>query len=844
MCIRDSFWPNLYHNNITKKYGIGWNDSILVDETNNDYAIWDIIIHNWANTTVAKFVSNDSTYEVEAADCALMYIPYDEFENGTIAYVYKVGIGDNDTKYGVTNDSEVTPIDYIKEEGIGLMASDIINGGRIFASGSLFLFITDRPYYYLDSKWDNKDFAMRVIHWLLAEGLEIVSIEAPEELYVGEEAYINVTIRNNENIIARGVNISIEIAGGLDLKNVSNIEELGDLGPGQEITVAWLINSTTEALSNVTIKVWCENLRGFSKVERIAVKYPSIELEVKAMPDRLYLNDTNQFVLKVTAKAPKKFDASNVWVNITLPEGVTTNNDTEYKVGSMSAGSTVVLKYYMTITGGRGIYKVSVKSSGTYAAGSLKVFSATATIRAYDIFVILDQSHEQYYDASRLYGLLEVLWDWAYVYINNETINEDILSKAKLIILPNPTNPESNATLSSSEINLLKNFVENGGAILISGTHWGKKEDGNLTYYLNATNLNELTEEYGITWGSGQILDDEVNVDDRNWHPLLSRFGESISAKILTKDVEALDFAYSTYLIVSDPADPIIYGNPSSYVNTSEGRLDISGTDIVAAAIYEDPSGGRIIALGGSYVLAYKLDENEMKFATNILRMVLGPYYWEDLEAPNISIVPPEKPYLKVRDIQITWNASDNKELSFFVIYLDGKFIDLVGSSVNTYTIRNMTDGQHVVRIYAVDIASLYAYDEITFTVDTIAPRITPITPKSGDTVYQGNITLEFDLSDETGIAYVEIYIDGVLNKTIENPGTHVATWIIIEELGDHTITIVAYDLAGNSNSVIIDITVVKRPTPGPTISPMLIIAIVIVVVIGILGYVVYARRK
>ena len=336
------------------------------------------------------------------------------------------------------------------------------------------------------------------------------------------------------------------------------------------------------------------------------------------------------------------------------------------------------------------------------------------------------------------------------------------------------------------------------------------------------------------------------NVDGNVRIPLISEFDENISAQILLKDVTALSFAYSTYLSVSGDAIPIIYGNPTTKVNSSEGLLNMNGTEAVAGAIYQNEKGGKILALGSTGVLAYTLDQDEIRFAKNILNWVLGPKILEDTTPPEINITELENPYINVGEVTISWSASDNTKVSYFVIYLDGALEGTVSATTTEYTLSNLDNGNHVARVYAVDNASLYSYDEITFTIDTEKPSITVISPESGSSVYAGEINLEFNLSDLTGIAKVEIYIDGQLNKTINNPGNHVVTSITITELGEHTITVIAYDLAGNSNSAIIDITVVEKPSQGPIPAGfgIYIIIAVVAIVAAIIGYVVYSKRK
>lgn len=802
--------------NFTLKYGLDWYDASTYDQTNNAGANYYPLVHNWANTTVARFLSNNSEFEVAVSGTAIKIVG----SNDSTKTIYRIGIGDDDSYLVLENDSELhigTDINYF-------VAVDLTSGGRLLAAGSAQMLRND---FY--ASYDNKPFALRIIHWLLSEGLEISVFNAPSELYVGEEGYVNFTVRNNAAVTATNVQIGIELGAGLGLKNGSSILNIGDLAPGEEKSFSWWINGTQEELSNVTVRVWCDNLPGFSKGAEIDVKVPAVELKVKAEPDKVLLSLRKNFTLRITAYAPRIFDVNNVVINIDLPEGLSTSNSTTIDVGSMSAGESREFKLLINCST-KGVYEITVTSQGDYSEGALKTFITSLNVYVYEFMILFDQGHNQYYDADRMFGLIELLYDWGYVYLNNGTITEANLSAADLVIIPNLEAP-----LSSEEISLIKQYIDNGGAVIIMGT-WYK--------YLNTSWMNSITLNYGIEWKSGLLIDNVSNLDGNERIPLLSNFDDSIIARILLNDVSSLAFSYSTYLSVSGEAIPIIYGNPTTQVNTSQGFLDLSGEEIIVAAVYENDNGGKILALSSTGLLAYDLDEEDIKFSENIMTWVLGPKIYLDETPPTISINPLETEYINVGEVTVSWNASDNSGIDYFVIYLNEKYIATVDASVSEYTFSNLEDGSYVAKIYAVDIASLYSFDEVVFTVDTQGPLINIISPEPGSEVYVGEITLNFTLSDATGISKVEIYIDGQLNKTIENPGEEVVTQIYIEETGEHTITIIAYDLAGNSNSKMIDITVVERPKAPVGVNIYYILIGAIIIVIAIIGYIVYARRK
>jgi hypothetical protein len=104
-----------------------------------------------------------------------------------------------------------------------------------------------------------------------------------------------------------------------------------------------------------------------------------------------------------------------------------------------------------------------------------------------------------------------------------------------------------------------------------------------------------------------------------------------------------------------------------------------------------------------------------------------------------------------------------------------------------------------------------------TFTVvDNVAPHILIATPDSG-AVVSGSVTIDVQAYDDaTSIDHVEFFVDGV--QVFTNPTTPFGcTWdSTTVSNGQHTITAIAYDTAGNSANSTITVTTNNPVAPPP----------------------------
>ncbi len=800
--------------NITKDYGIGWYDAEILDESNHDYYkyLFDVIIHTWANNTVARFVSRNGTFEVEAYSSTALYWTG---VNSTDAPVYIVGTGDDDTIVKFENDTQKT----LGYDAIAFMAVDVVNGGRIFASGSSAMFRSDEAYYYLDTRWDTADFAMLVFEWLLGRGLWLSSTEAPSSLLLSEHGLINLTITNNWGIDATNVRVGVEIEGALDLVNASNIYTIETLPAGSSVSLCWEVVATGNSLANVTIKVWSDNVPGFSKV--VHIETLSLTVTLYPIPEEFLIYERDNFTLFVEVYNPTNIVAENISLELILPAGLSTLNDTTYFISALNPGEAMHLEYIIKAAK-IGFFEIVVQ----FSSANLGSGSASTKVNVYNALIVFDEGHGQFYDSSRMPTFIKYLSQYGLVEINTGNFTEEILNAAHLVVIPYP-----NDGLYDFEISLLKNYLANGGKVWIMGNWYD---------YFDPASLNDLTGEYGIVWNDGEIMDDENNMD-ASYKPILSVFADNLLAKLLSAGVSSVLAHGCTYLNVTDPAIPILLGNPTSYgVNDTGKPSGINGTDLVAAAAVELENGGKLFAMGGTLPFAYTDNaEYNHRFIDNIIRWLIGSRALNDTSPPEISITAPgADSYIASQTVTIEWSVTDKTEGNITFVYLDDSLVDMLVGGETEYTLSDLSEGTHTVKLVVYDRAYLSSEATVTFTVDLTKPVVTILSPTENEVVKAGNITVTFEVTDNFGVDRVEVYLDGELVTTL--PGTANQTTVNVPP-GTHTISIVAYDFAGNQASALVTITA-KAP---PTIATWLVyIGGAVIIIIAIIVAVYYVKKK
>ena len=779
--------------NITKDYGILWLDDSVYDDTNNNGNNYNPLIHTW-KTDVGKFVSNNGASQVEYSGTALNVTG----TNDTTKTIYIVGTGDDDSylKYELSiTDGDI----------VCFAAVDLTRGGRIFASGGSKILAT----FYSD--YDNRNFALKVIHWLTAEGLEIVSYEIPgTALISGQTAYLTITIRNNNATVAQNVHVGIEIEGALELLNASNDVLIGDLGAGDEKNISWYVKATGTSDARVIFKVWSDNLPGFSQAATFNTL--GLELNAWAEPEFIVLSDWNytELTVNVTNPVSSGTTATNINVTLTLGEGLYTNGTNKYHIDSLAAGETKLIKWKINASTTKGIHPsilvdLECENMGT-ASTSVQIDVYT------DKYILFDQGHDQYWKVDDFSQWIDLLKRWfnGNVRINNGTFEENVVLNASLIIIP-----DIGDNITVAEQKILRDFLENhSGNLWIMGYRKKYFESWQVGVYDN------ITGEYGIRWYDDQIYDDEHNVGGSSDLPILYEFADNPVAIALTFGVDAVKMSSSNSLNVTDPAVPVVLGNPTSYAENETDDRHLNGTDIVAVAAVEILGGGKIFATGSTtmYIDSY----GNLEYHEVFVNKTLMWFFYTGNVAPQVEITSPvDDSWLNTRSFDVMWSVSEDYKVWKQEVWLDAgagysKVADL-GSEERTYHFDLPADGMYKIKIIAYDWAGLSSYHEITVYVDTEAPTVSFVNIVNNTWMNTRTFVINWTIDDAMAsygsIALIELYINGELEESW--PGMVDGANITVNSDGTYNITVLVMDTANYIGKATIFVNV---DTAAPTV--------------------------
>ncbi|WP_309501202.1 Ig-like domain-containing protein [Methanococcus maripaludis] len=172
--------------------------------------------------------------------------------------------------------------------------------------------------------------------------------------------------------------------------------------------------------------------------------------------------------------------------------------------------------------------------------------------------------------------------------------------------------------------------------------------------------------------------------------------------------------------------------------------------------------------------------------------------------------------------VRITVNATDNVAVQEVIAEINGTNVTLLGTNpyVGTLNVPN-SEGTYNVNVYVVDNAGLTSVntsESITVVPipDTESPVIGSFSILPNPVNCGNNITLSVNITDNSEVSEVIAEINGT-NYSLElNSGNEYVANINIEiPLGNHSVTIIAKDIAGNKNKTNIqNITVVDSEVP------------------------------
>ncbi len=206
-----------------------------------------------------------------------------------------------------------------------------------------------------------------------------------------------------------------------------------------------------------------------------------------------------------------------------------------------------------------------------------------------------------------------------------------------------------------------------------------------------------------------------------------------------------------------------------------------------------------------------------------------------DTQPPSVQIANPAAGSLIAQPITIEASASDVSGIAQVQFYLDDVLVATRTSAPYTYNWNTdaSTEGAHTIRVVATDAAGRVAEHGVAVTLartppapDVEGPVLANVkvggSPLVDGTILQRNAALTFSASDRSGIARIELLLDGgMLASASTQGGSNYTVNLDLDGIanGSHVLTLRAQDSLGNVSVSNYQVTVNHAAPPVPVLT-------------------------
>lgn len=184
-----------------------------------------------------------------------------------------------------------------------------------------------------------------------------------------------------------------------------------------------------------------------------------------------------------------------------------------------------------------------------------------------------------------------------------------------------------------------------------------------------------------------------------------------------------------------------------------------------------------------------------------------------DLTPPTVALSSPTSgAFLAVSDVSVSWSASDDRTgVAYVAVTLDGGTAVRLPATSSSHTFTGVGDGSHTIDVTAFDFAGNSKIASAEVTVDTIPPTLSLTSPIAETVVTTRNLEVVWTVSDAiSGIDRIELTLDGGTPVVVPSPESRTTLADVSD--GSHTLTVAAYDRAGNVESASVEFRVDTNP--------------------------------
>ncbi len=362
---------------------------------------------------------------------------------------------------------------------------------------------------------------------------------------------------------------------------------------------------------------------------------------------------------------------------------------------------------------------------------------------------------------------------------------------------------------------------------ILNETPNGKASE--ITFLFPVHGMVYGVEDILVTW---TVVDDqdrlesvEISVNGLDWQPY---YNNSFLMKGLTNGtysfgIKARDEAGNTAekfisftIDMDDPIVEILNPLPGSYITETpfkiEWRIFDPTTEIMGMSLIVDGSSVSVDLGDESLTLDLKDGSHRINLEAwdiNLRRSGAYSNFIVDTVPPMINIISPKwNEVAGPGSLDLEYEVSDITSGVDYVLYrIDNGNWHQAKSETEIDTSK-LNHGEHKLELLAEDIAGNIGYDHIRFMIDRRSPSITIYHPVNGSRINRLiDIRMDWEAEDkESGLDLLRIDFDNTSNHMIIEDPEIGHCFLYFSEAGPHTIKVTLFDLAGNSDTELIDI--------------------------------------
>lgn len=216
-----------------------------------------------------------------------------------------------------------------------------------------------------------------------------------------------------------------------------------------------------------------------------------------------------------------------------------------------------------------------------------------------------------------------------------------------------------------------------------------------------------------------------------------------------------------------------------------------------------------------------------------------------DTVPPTVLVLSPfPDRVLNRSSVNLAWLAGDaTSGINALQLILDGAVLADLPATATSSLVEGLEDGRHVLEVRVIDRAGHEATASVAVTVDTVPPVLAVSLPVKGTVITTSSVEVVWEATDPTsGVALYEVRLDDGMPFV-----TATSSSLLLAEVPDgmHTLTVSAFDRAGNEATVAVTFRVdtnVLSPTGPLGAGPL----VALLAAAGVAGAVLlfYLRRR